>query len=86
MCKADPKVKPKCVPLAKQSSDRKKTGLLRRGVYYRAGQRPDPLAPRNDENTYGFHTPAGCLVATLSRFQTLMLAIAISSIASVGSS
>jgi hypothetical protein len=22
--------------------------LLRRGVYHRAGQRPDPLAPRND--------------------------------------
>jgi hypothetical protein len=35
---------------------------------------------------YGFHTPAGCRVATLSRFQTLMLAIAISSAASAGSS
>jgi len=37
-------------------------------------------------NVAGFHTPAGCRVATLSRFQTLMLAIAISSIASLGSS
>jgi hypothetical protein len=26
----------------------KKAGLLRRGVYHRAGQRPDPLALRND--------------------------------------
>src|SRR3954470_16193726 len=34
---------------AKQSRCGKaKTGLLRRGVYHRAGQRPDPLAPRND--------------------------------------
>src|SRR5260370_36128432 len=26
----------------------RKNGLLRRGVYHRAGRRPDPLAPRND--------------------------------------
>ncbi|MEH2567342.1 hypothetical protein V1289_006969 [Bradyrhizobium sp. AZCC 2289] len=36
---------------AKQSiRSRSKNGLLRRGVYHRAGQRPDPLAPRNDGN------------------------------------
>jgi hypothetical protein len=29
-------------------SEKKKRGLLRRGVYHRAGRRPDPLAPRND--------------------------------------
>jgi hypothetical protein len=28
--------------------------LLRRGVYHRAGQRPDPLAPRNDELNWLF--------------------------------
>src|SRR5258708_15337959 len=35
---------------AKQSiSPRKrKNGLLRRGVYHRAGRKPDPLAPRHD--------------------------------------
>src|SRR6266436_7093745 len=34
---------------AKQSIlPRRKSGLLRRGVYHQAGQRPDPLAPRND--------------------------------------
>ncbi len=26
----------------------RKDGFLRRGVYHRAGRRPDPLAPRND--------------------------------------
>src|SRR5712692_2146224 len=26
----------------------RRDGLLRRGVYHRAGRRPDPLAPRND--------------------------------------
>src|SRR6185437_12000106 len=35
---------------AKQSMLPMYSGLLRRGVYHRAGQkRPDPLAPRNDE-------------------------------------
>jgi hypothetical protein len=35
---------------AKQSTSprKRKNGLLRRGVYHRAGRRPDPLAPRND--------------------------------------
>ncbi len=34
---------------AKQSIlPRRKSGLLRRGVYHQAGQRPDLLAPRND--------------------------------------
>jgi hypothetical protein len=33
---------------AKQSMLQAQDGLLRRGVYYRAGRRPDPLAPGND--------------------------------------
>jgi hypothetical protein len=39
----------------------RKNGLLRRGVYHRAGRRPDPLAPRNDEevrNDGGFTPPS----------------------------
>ena len=32
----------------------RRDGLLRRGVYHRAGQRPDPLAPRNDELNWLF--------------------------------
>jgi hypothetical protein len=37
---------------AKQcSSQRDECGLLRRGVYHRAGRRPDPLAPRNEEES-----------------------------------
>src|ERR1700738_2681204 len=32
---------------------RHKAGLLRRGVYHRAGRRPDPLAPRKDGRAHG---------------------------------
>ena len=45
----------------------------------RIGDRSDPVPDDvwNDaDNAYGFHKPAGCRVATLRRFQTLMLAMA----------
>src|ERR1700720_2242208 len=35
------------------------SGLLRRGVYHRAGRRPDPLAPRNDGGNSTFVMPGG---------------------------
>jgi len=70
-------------------SAQRKNGLLppslvelrrtsRRGVYHRAGQRPDPLAPRNDaEGNYSFSRPAGagwpwpccCLSCSLARWR-----------------